>query len=512
MSKSVSKGHLIDEHCKYTDGTLIDKNGVVYSCMLNQTDLKTNKNKFYTMQLIKSGSNYIHFIRYGRISEVGKICYKDFSSLNSAINSFESQFRTKTRNKWSDKDNFVKKDGKYFLTEISYEDELKDIKDVDNLKVPKSKLPKRVQDLIKMISDIDMMKNTLISFDIDTKKMPLGKLNQKQINEAKKILDIIETKLKNKGILKNDSDSSQDSEELLQILDDDIVDLCSKYYTYIPYGCNRRAKPPLIKNKNVIDKYREILTNLSDIAIGVQIINKVKADENPVDSIYTDINTKITPLKRNCGMWKEIVKYINNTHGPTHYSKLEVLDIFKVEQKGKQNKFDEYCKNIGNNTLLFHGTPQSCVLSIFKRDFYLDPTKLGDSKINISGKMLGWGIYFADMATKSFNYTCAQNTTNIGCLIIGEVAVGKMNEKNYPDYNITKNSLAKQNYHSALGIGRWGPTTSTIYKGVKIPNGPVKELRKNTYLRYNEFVIYDVNQVVIRYLVTVKNNGGYGGY
>ena len=32
------------------------------------------------------------------------------------------------------------------------------------------------------------MKNTLIQLDIDTKKMPLGKINQDQINKAKDIL------------------------------------------------------------------------------------------------------------------------------------------------------------------------------------------------------------------------------------------------------------------------------------------------------------------------------------
>ena len=46
MSKVVSKGHLIDEYCKYTSGDLVDVGGDVYTCMLNQTDIKSNKNKY----------------------------------------------------------------------------------------------------------------------------------------------------------------------------------------------------------------------------------------------------------------------------------------------------------------------------------------------------------------------------------------------------------------------------------------------------------------------------------
>ena len=52
--------------------------------------------------------------------------------------------------------------------------------------------------------------------------------------------------------------------------------------------------------------------------------------------IYTTINA----LDRNSQMWKEIEKYVANTHGPTHSYKLEIVDIFEVEQAGKKQKFE----------------------------------------------------------------------------------------------------------------------------------------------------------------------------
>ena len=510
MSKKiVSKGHLIDENCKYTDATLLDSKGIVYTCMLNQTDLKANKNKFYTMQLLKTGSKFVHFIRYGRIGEVGKISYHEFTTESSAIDSFEKQFKSKTGNKWSDKADFKKKDGKYFLSDVSYQTELKDIPQEEKKDIPESKLPKRVQDLLTMISDVNMMTNSLVQLDIDPKKMPLGKITSSQINSAKDLLSQIEKKLEAKGVVNKDDDVNSD--ELSEMLDDDIVDLCSKYYTYIPYSCGRN-KPPLITNKKILDKYRQNLDDLMNIAIGVQIINNVKPNENPLDSIYADINTSINPLRKNTKMWAEIDKYIKNTHGATHDSKLRLLDIFEIDQAGKQKTFDDNCNGIENRMLLFHGTPQSCVLSIFKKDFYLDPTILNDPNIQIAGKLLGYGVYFADMATKSFNYTRAQSTKNIGCLILAEVAVGNISKRNNPDYGITKESLAKEKCNSALGIGKWGPTTSTSINGVQIPNGVVDVINNNTYLRYNEYVVYDIKQINIKYLALVENTGGYGGY
>lgn len=244
----MSKGHLIDENCKYTDATLLDSKGIVYTCMLNQTDLKANKNKFYTMQLLKTGSKFVHFIRYGRIGEVGKISYHEFTTESSAIDSFEKQFKSKTGNKWSDKADFKKKDGKYFLSDVSYQTELKDIPQEEKKDIPESKLPKRVQDLLTMISDVNMMTNSLVQLDIDPKKMPLGKITSSQINSAKDLLTQIEKKLEAKGVVNKDDDVNSD--ELSEMLDDDIIDLCSKYYTYIPYSCGRN-KPPLITNKKI---------------------------------------------------------------------------------------------------------------------------------------------------------------------------------------------------------------------------------------------------------------------
>ncbi len=79
MSKVVSKGHLIDDYCKHTSGDLVDVSGDVYTCMLNQTDIKSNKNKYYVIQLINEGSDYILFTRYGRIGESGRAVYKNLT-------------------------------------------------------------------------------------------------------------------------------------------------------------------------------------------------------------------------------------------------------------------------------------------------------------------------------------------------------------------------------------------------------------------------------------------------
>jgi predicted DNA-binding WGR domain protein len=518
VNKKVSNGHIIDEYCKYPKAVLIDKDDDVYTCMLNQTNIIANKNKYYTMQLLELQSNqkYVHFIRYGRIGEPGKTVYKMFDKLNYAITSFKKQFRSKTGNKWEEKCVFVKKKDRYSLSDVSYRDEFKNIESENiKLNVKKSKLPKRIIDFIKMISDIDMIKNALIELDIDPKKMPLGKITKNQLKKADDVLDSIKNKILEKGLFMDYCDIIKNVTKQIKQIDTDIINLCSDYYTFIPYNCGRNV-PPLINNLKMIKKFKKTVDDLKEIAIGIQIIKNAdkngRVNKNQIDGIYDDINTTIVPLANNSKMWNEINKYVKNTHGPTHSSKLEIVDILEVRQKGKEESYYKYCDNIGNRKLLFHGTPQSCVLSILKNDFYLDPEQLNDPTVVITGKMLGNGIYFADMSTKSFNYTKADKTDDIGCIILSEVAMGRINKKINPDNKLTKSKLIENNYQSVMGLGKWGPKEKSINNGIEIPNGKMEIVNNKTYLRYNEYVVYDVNQILIRYVIICKNVGGYDGY
>lgn len=496
MSK-VSKGHLIDEYCTI-EGELVESDGMIYSCTLNQTDIDANKNKFYIMQLVRNGSNYTLYTRWGRTGEKGRPTHDKYTTASEGMTAFQKQFKTKTGNIWGNK-NFVKKANKYFLSDVSYDDELKNIPIVPTA-IPDSKLHEKVQNLIKMLSDVNMMQNALVSLEIDTKKMPLGKIKQSQLDKANEILGKIQPLLGDINGKKGNVDEMKAQ----------LVSLSSEYYTFLPMAFGRK-KPPVINTDDMIQKYHDIVDELRNMVITVQMTENVKSGENPIDSIYNDVNTAINPLDRNDKMWNEIEKFVTNTQGPTHGCKLEVLEIFEVEQAGKKQSYQDYCKNIGNKTLLYHGTPQNCVLSIFKKDFYLDPSKLKDIKVQIAGKMFGYGVYFAD-SSKSFGYTRAHQTNNIGCYIVAEVALGNQLSKMDADYYINKSSLARTGHQSTKGEGRWQPSDFVTIDGIKIPNQPLIEKHKNATLRYNEHIVYDINQILIKYLIVLKNNGTYAGF
>ena len=93
-----------------------------YTVVLNQTNITNTaqgNNKFYKMQVVEGkGKNCVH-IHYGRNGETGVHMLKeDFADSAAAIKEFEKTFKSKTKNSWANRSNFVKFPDLYELVEI----------------------------------------------------------------------------------------------------------------------------------------------------------------------------------------------------------------------------------------------------------------------------------------------------------------------------------------------------------------------------------------------------------
>lgn len=484
-----TKGHLIDPQCKYNNGAIVEHNGIVYDCTLNQTDLRFNKNKFYIMQLINIGNKYIVYIRYGRIGEIGKMDYKEHISESLAVSFFEKQFRSKTGNSWSDKNNFVKKDGKYFLTEIEcadVSDEESESSADDSSSETNIELDDLVIDLVKLISNTTYMKNTLVQLEIDTDKMPLGKISQPQIDKAYEILNEINQNLGKKK---------------------ELISLSSEFYTLIPCACGRQV-PPVIDNVKLIGKNINLLNELSQMVFGTKAVTKLKKDDGNLFKLYEDLHTEIIPLGKKDDMYKILVEYLHNSKAPTHNFKFDVLNIFEINREAERDAYDAHSSKFKNKMLLFHGTRVSNLIGICKNGLVVDPSRLGIT-VNITGKMFGLGLYFANACSKSIQYCSYDSSDNIACLFVAEVALGKILQKTQADVSLTAKTLPK-GYHSVQGMGKSSYENYDEYDDdTMIPQGQIKPISgdKNRSLMYDEFIVYKEEQINLRYLIQLKITG-----
>ena len=139
--------------------------------VLISSQIGNNNNKFYVIQLLESdgGGSYWVWNRWGRVGKDGQNALQSCGSLDAAKAAFGSKFSDKTRNQWSNRHNFVSYSGKYTLIERDHSaDAMDDAADdaagasANKSDLPPSKLDSRVQDLIKLICDLNMMKQQMI--------------------------------------------------------------------------------------------------------------------------------------------------------------------------------------------------------------------------------------------------------------------------------------------------------------------------------------------------------------
>ena len=111
------------------------------------------------------------------------------------------------------------------------------------------------------------------------------------------------------------------------------------------------------------------------------------------------------------------------------------------------------------------------------------------------------------MAGKSADYTCSHLSDNVGLFLLCEVALGKPRELHGTDHDA--DNLPK-GFHSTKGLGVKHPDPALckiIEKDITVPSGKVIASKdKKAYRGSNEFIVYNVDQVKIRYLVKVKIN------
>ncbi|WOL07419.1 hypothetical protein Cni_G16160 [Canna indica] len=116
----------------------------------------------------------------------------------------------------------------------------------------------------------------------------------------------------------------------------------------------------------------------------------------------------------------------------------------------------------------------------------------------------GKGIYFADLVSKSAQYCYVDKNDPVGLMLISEVALGEIHELKKATY-MDKPPKGK---HSTKGLGKTVPLESEFVKWkdeVVVPCGkPVPSSVRASELLYNEYIVYNTNQVKMQFLLKVR--------
>ncbi|XP_051908045.1 poly [ADP-ribose] polymerase 1 isoform X1 [Hippocampus zosterae] len=486
MKLTVKGGAAVDPDSGLENSAhVLEQNGKMYSATLGLVDIMRGTNSYYKLQLLEDDvqKRYWVFRSWGRVgTTIGGNKLDKIGDKHSALNNFLSVYKEKTGNEWG-ASNFTKYPNKFYPLEIDYGQDEEAVKRLTATAGTKSKLAKPVQDLIKQIFDVESMKKAMVEFEIDLQKMPLGKLSKRQIQSAYALLTEVQQAV---------SDCVPDSH---------ILDLSNRFYTLIPHDFGMK-KPPLLRNLDYIQAKVQMLDNLLDIEVAYSLLRGGAQDNerDPIDINYEKLKTKIEVVDKATQEAEVILEYVKNTHAATHNTyTLEVQEIFKINREGERQRFQPF-EELHNRQLLWHGSRTTNYAGILSQGLRIAPPEAP-----VTGYMFGKGVYFADMVSKSANYCHTSQSDPVGLLLLAEVALGNMHELKKASH-ITKLPKGK---HSVKGLGRTAPESSatTTLDGVQVPLGKGANTNiDDASLLYNEYIVYDVAQINLKYLLKIKFN------
>lgn len=351
--------------------------------------------------------------------------------------------RTYPISKWNRLYNSKIRKGYRDVTELIVEDNSVDFSNITNDEI--STLVARLQSYANKSVD----SNYTVSSDAVT---------QKQVDEAQRIIDELSSMAESRF-----THFSKYNSKLLEL------------FQIIPRRMYR-VDYHLIADRNDISKTIANEQATLDVMRGQVRVNEAKRNNISGDSrtILEAMGLEI------CEATEKDVDIIKSNLGDIseHYHK-----TYKIRNLKCQDRFDNWLNEAENKTtkLFWHGSRNENWWSILDSGLVLRPTN-----VVTTGKMFGYGLYFADKARKSFNYTSYRNsywargTSDTAFMCLYDVHLGKSLDVERHEHwmkSLDETRLKKKgNYDSLFAKG-----------GVD--------------LRNNEYIIYNEAQCTPRYLV-----------
>ena len=450
---------------------------IVRKVVLQVTDIKSNHNKYYAIEIHQAAAVFRVFTHYGRTDDLetnpdaGQKECRFFPTLREAEACYESIYREKTAARKGYKEVALasSKIGSQQArgTAAGEVDEktLQKIKPAVPEGAPAVKastLQPIVQSLVRYIYDeaTNALTSTVAAkITANGIETPLGILTVGQIEKGEKILSELFDLFQRKPS---------------KARADEMVRLSGEFYTAIPHRIGRTrsaVQTAVIDSLQLFEQKQETLQLMKDMLSVNGEGGNVLFDAR-VDQEYEALKCQIEPVVASDPKYGELEDYVLSSQIKSR--KVQVKSIYTLKREGEWNEFDT---GIGNQRLLFHGSRIQNWVGILSRGILLPKIVVSMGVNRTDAGWLGNGIYFGDAAcTSSFYTTAGKKGTRF--MTIARVALGKMKDYNRITYGLT---APPPGYDSCHGV-RHTPATPSEFED-------------------NEYVIYTPRQQRMEYLV-----------
>lgn len=419
---------------------------------------------------------------WGRINEdIGGNKLQQFQEKAAAIKNFEGIFHQKTKNPFNAK-TFRKLPRKYFQVPQSSKPIQKPYKLVDS-----QTLHGAVQKLLKLLLSEEIMFALMVSFHLDLNKIPLGKaggkVRRQQIVDGFRVLEQIQQKIE-----ENESHES-------------LIESSNRFYSIIPH---KASSEHIIVSRDDLAEKAQMLQDLRNVQFTYDFLYKTgDCGKNILDDFYVKLNNCIEPLD-DCEQFQMIKNAFDSTNSGHNCQIERIFQIQRNAEEANRNGHEPFYR-LGNHQLLWHGTRITNVHQILTYGI-----KIAPPQALTTGWRLGKGVYFTDAVAEAMKHCHVNESKNIGVILLYEVALGNPKKYYHPE-NVVE---LPDGHHSAHGVAEISPqSTERIYGEVFIHSGPMKkDYDINTDIDYNEFVVYNEQQVKLKYLVQWKLHASNGPF
>jgi poly [ADP-ribose] polymerase len=443
---------------------------ILKKAVLQVTDIKTNRNKYYAIELhqatLKGKATFRVFTHYGRTDDLetnpdaGQKENRFFASMPDAEACYTSIYREKTgpRKGYKELSLASSKIGSQKARGSS-------TGEVDDKTLARiagaptaptaSKLPEPVQALVRYLYDeatsalTSTVSATITAKGIET---PLGILTLGQIEKGEQVLLDLYRQFQKKK--KNRAEMER---------------LSGEFYTLIPHRIGRSRDAvanAVIDSLPLFEQKQETLQLMKDMlqvnGEGGSVLFNARVDDE-----YAALGCTIEPISPASSQFKDLADHVVSSQVKSEG--IEVRNIFAIR---RPSEWDGFTKGMDNQRLLFHGSRARNWVGILSRGILLPKIVVSLGVGRTDAGWLGNGIYFGDAACTSAQYA-SPGKKGTSFLTIARVALGKMKDYSKITYGL---NAPPEGYDSCHGV-------------------------RGTEFDDDEYVIYTTAQQRLEYLV-----------
>jgi hypothetical protein len=440
---------------------------VAKKAVLQVTDIKTNRNKYYAVELHTAKGKYRVYTHYGRTDDLdtnphaGARESRYVSTLPEAEKLYDKIFSEKTSARKGYKEVSLASSKIGSSKTIGQSSGSIDEKTLEKLadktttvKAPKVTISSEIQNLVSYLySEATHALTTTVNATITANgiETPLGVLTIGQIEKGQAVLDELATLFGKKTQPK-----------------DKLMDLSGDFYTVIPHRFGRskeQAQLAVIDTATKLNDKQDTLQLMRDM---LNVNGKTNVLVNPeIEQKYQALKCEISSVPS--AKAQEMKSYFEKS--VLRGSKLKVKNIWQIKRPVEHA---EFAGNISNQRLLFHGSAAKNWVGILSRGLLLPKIVVTLGVHRTDGGWLGNGIYFGDAACTSYAYA-GPGKRGTRFITIANVALGKMKEYSKITYGLNSPPAGYDSCHGVRG----------------------------TQFSDDEYVVYSHNQQKLEYLVEV---------